>query len=518
MQSLKYREILYAVAHKLGYDPLDPNFPRDEAQAIGTYIDQWVTRLYPAHDWPEWTRVKRFLPDANHIVQWTQVSPDTAVPPSVVLSPLTMWRILAVYIVDPRLVYGANSTKFYLREEGIHCGFEHGVDVWIKYIDPPPRFTSVEWTPQTVYQKGDVAYSITTGEVYKSKSNNNLNHDPSAGAFIGGGQGTGGGGSTFVATEVLQEKSISQFGVMEQDKIMKVFVNQLAVPSPAPISDPPPANSSFRITVLDSTGVQLASAFTVANGIITLSGVAADQASQLTTALGAGWTITPGTDASVTIQNASDFQVANIPNGTDWPVYYASLVANAQPLQYMQIQAYIAAVTNAVVTPQIVQTTFSTDQLIAGALYSFTFKDLTGADHVIEYQSQTGDGQDQIIGGILTAIPNTALSDNYFEKVQVSSDSTPSLTFTVDDHASLNALVTLPGSQWWEIVPFPLALAEQVIRGAYADALKDWGQTDKGSMEEQAVSPEADAAAEKFTYAATLPLTGQATTKSRYKT
>lgn len=38
----------------------------------------------------------------------------------------------------------------------------------------------------------------------------------------------------------------------------------------------------------------------------------------------------------------------------------------------------------------------------------------------------------------------------------------------------------------WELVPFPEQLAEPVIRGAYADALRDDGQTDKAMAEEQA--------------------------------
>ena len=516
MQSLKYREILNAVAYKLGYDPLDPNFPRDEAQSIGTYIDQWVTRLYPSRDWPEWTKISTFQPDANHIVPW-----EPAFQFSHQNTPLPrLWRVLAVYLVDPATVYGANSTKFYLREEGVHCGYEHGTTVWIKYIEPPPRFTSVEWDPAVAYKKGDPVFSLTTGDVYKSKSNNNLNHDPASGFTIGGGPVTTGpgGGSAFLQTDILQEKVISKFGAVTQNKIMQVNVSRLAGSSTVTIPNPPAPSASFRITVLDVNNVQLASAFTVADGIITLSGVAADQAAQLTAALGAGWTVTAGADATVTIENASDFQVANIPNGTDWPIYYATSGTQPKPLLYTQLQAYVPPVTSAIITPQVVQVTLSTDQLIAGALYGFTFKDLTGTDHVLEYQSVSSDGQDDIISGILSAVPNTALQDNYFSNVQVSADSsTPSLTFTTQDHASLNATFTLPGSPWWEVVPFPLALAEQVIRGAYGDALKDWGQTDKGSMEEQAVSLESDAAAQKFTYAPTLPLTGQSSPRSRYK-
>lgn len=299
---------------------------------------------------------------------------------------------------------------------------------------------------------------------------------------------------------------------------MKVFVNRFATPSTVSIPDPPAASASFRINVLDSTGTITGTALSVADGVITLAGIATDLATTLGVALGVGWTVTADTtELSVSIQNASDFQLASIQTGTDWPVYFATVATPPAPLQYVQVQAYVAAVSNAVITPQITKTTFSGEQLVAGALYSFAFKDLSGTEHLLEYQSLTGDGQDQIMAGVLASLTSTALQDNYFEKVLVSADDTPSLTFTTEDHASVDATIILPGSPWWEVVPFPLALSEQVIRGAYADALKDWGQADKSAMEEQAVGTESDAAAEKFTYSPTLPLTGQASARSRYR-
>jgi hypothetical protein len=46
------------------------------------------------------------------------------------------------------------------------------------------------------------------------------------------------------------------------------------------------------------------------------------------------------------------------------------------------------------------------------------------------------------------------------------------------------------GNAWWEVVLFPLALVEPVVRGAYADALRDLGQTDKAMAEEQGAAQE----------------------------
>jgi hypothetical protein len=49
--------------------------------------------------------------------------------------------------------------------------------------------------------------------------------------------------------------------------------------------------------------------------------------------------------------------------------------------------------------------------------------------------------------------------------------------------AATNHAVT--DAAYWALVPFPFQLAEPVILGAYADALRDEGQTDKGGAEEQ---------------------------------
>jgi hypothetical protein len=54
----------------------------------------------------------------------------------------------------------------------------------------------------------------------------------------------------------------------------------------------------------------------------------------------------------------------------------------------------------------------------------------------------------------------------------------------------LDATFEVPGSNFWDIVLFPFVLADQVVRGAYADALGEQGQTDKKAPEEQAVITE----------------------------
>jgi hypothetical protein len=81
--------------------------------------------------------------------------------------------------------------------------------------------------------------------------------------------------------------------------------------------------------------------------------------------------------------------------------------------------------------------------------------------------------------------------------------------------------ITAPSSTsstFWDLVPFPLALVDQVVRGAYAEALKEGGQTDKGAAEEQIVPTEQTVAVDKFRGHQFLPLADQVQQTSRYST
>jgi hypothetical protein len=93
------------------------------------------------------------------------------------------------------------------------------------------------------------------------------------------------------------------------------------------------------------------------------------------------------------------------------------------------------------------------------------------------------------------------------------------LDVAISDNASTDVHVDAPpppaGGAWWELVPFPLALADQIIRGANADVLKEWGQTPEGQAEEQAVGSETAVRAQAFTSQQTL--TEERKPTSRYQ-
>jgi hypothetical protein len=69
---------------------------------------------------------------------------------------------------------------------------------------------------------------------------------------------------------------------------------------------------------------------------------------------------------------------------------------------------------------------------------------------------------------------------------------------------------------WWTLVPFPEQIAIMVIRGAYAEALREEGQTDKANAEEQIAFQEAQAAAGIHVHSSYDAATDQARVPPRY--
>ena len=144
------------------------------------------------------------------------------------------------------------------------------------------------------------------------------------------------------------------------------------------------------------------------------------------------------------------------------------------------------------------------------AVYSLNFKDITGASHIVDYTATLDDGNQQILAGLIAAVQSGAFSDPFFAGVVSTLDTvSPLAQFSTNMKISLDAQMTLPGSPWWELVLMPIDLADQIMRGATADALKEWGQMQAGGAEEQLVPVESQVSSSKFATNQTPKLTGQ---------
>jgi hypothetical protein len=495
MRTANFRDdVLWVIAYKLGLDPAT-DFLKDQASALASYINAWVRRLCDAADWPEWTALHRFTP-ANHIISYDALPSDGAT--------TLIGKVLKVYLNDPTLHWGPIDTPFRMYDRGYHVGFDHGPNVWVKYLPRAPKFTATEWDAARTYKKNEVTYLPTTGECYISKANGNKGHNPTQLAEADQ-------PVVVLSTEITQEFAPGNPGMATTAKIMDI----LAEPSPSgsgSFADPPASATKYYVEIQDVTHAVLGSAQVICDGVMTLDTVFANLTSLLVAvpALSA-FTITKLTaPLRIRLEDESDFGI--------FAVYSEPFVT--KPLVVQQIQGYTTATSPAVATPKEITLSMAESEVIPESTYTLTFISLDGAEHPVTYTSLPTDNAEQILNGLADALVALQGADPFFVGIQSTVDPlSPNLKFTIPPtlaKAGLDAVVAAPGSIWWTYVPFPLALVDQVVRGAYADAMREQGQPDKGQPEEQQVATEQGIVVNAFAAKQYNALTDQQVAHSRY--
>jgi len=508
MRNIPFKSVLHGVAHKFSLDPEQSNFLTNQAIPIGEYIDQWVRRLYDARDWPEWTVTKKFAP-SNHVVTWDALALGA---PTVSVK---IGRVISVFLVDPSTTDAPIDTPFTLTDTGIHVGYQHGSFVWIKYLAPPPKFTAEQWNAATTYALDDVAYSYTTGEVYRSKANSNFGHDPASNFSLPPNPIIGHPPSLPPpSVEITQQWTPDNPGIVSRSQIVIVDFNQTpdgtAIPDPLP-DFPAGVVVAFNVNY-GGTLPAIANA-AVAGTPLSIADAIDDMVADLIAyAELASFTITGDhANKTITIEDASNFTIedAIYRAGTEGPNHF---------LKVSQTQSYQPAFSAASGQPQIAQITINADTTYPGATYELLVTDSSGVDHTVEYVSQLYDSSAQILQGIILAVEVAAATDTFWQGVQLAFDPTGiTLDVSVRDRVSVALRPAPTGSGWWELVPFPKAIADAVMRGAVADLNREWGQTEKAAAEEAVVPQETDIAAGDFTTMPDPPLTTQQAGYSRYK-
>ena len=509
MRVVKFQDVLWQTARQAGFSPEEGNLLTNQALSLGEAIRRWVERLYQFEDWPEWVKTIIASPDTNHVVPY-----DVNFTVGTGTIQERIGRTVHVYLVDPRTTDTPVITDHRLLEEGVHCGYDHGANVWIRYMEPAPRFTAEQWDPSVTYSRDQTTYSFATGDCYRSKVNNNLGNDPSVIGTLPLGLP--------IPSAVTQQYQPPVLGTPEQDKIIYVTISKYFLgTSGGPIPDPPPNTSKFYIPVLNTSNVILGSATHIATGSQSLDTIGADLAGQLTTALGAGWTITYDVPSkSVRVRNGSDFIVANTNGGNVFPYYGFGSGLAVRPFLLTEVQPYIPYTPPTALTPQIVTVTFSPQQIVPGALYSFTFSDRTPGEHTVTYQSDPSDGVGDILGGIVNAITTASATDPFFAQVAASVNLTGNtISIRSNKVMAVDPTFSVPTSPFWDVLLFPQVLMPAVVRGAAADFLKEWGEVQLGLAAEQPVGVPPDEQNARTTIATVpnAPLSNQSESLSRYK-
>jgi hypothetical protein len=275
----------------------------------------------------------------------------------------------------------------------------------------------------------------------------------------------------------------------------------------------------FSVAVFDEDGVSLATTSDGGTGVKTISQIMDTIRTDLLALLGGGWTITNnGTNKTMDIQNASKFSLTA--PLTLVPSYFEPPPNNdtAHFLKIAQVQPYIPSMSGTTGEDQVIELTITNANLFPGATYTVTFRGQDGQEHTVNYVSLDHDGVPDVLAGILAAMTAEGATDDFFLSVFSSTDGITA-QFRTHNAVSMDATVTRAGSPYWELVPFPKALFNPVVRGASADLMGEWGQTDKQTTGEGKVPmpPEEDNVSADFQTTTTAALTTQQKAHSRYK-
>lgn len=499
MRTVPFKDVLWAVAVKMGLDPTR-DLHGEHAAALAIYINSYVRRFWHNADWPEWTRTEPRSPDARHMVSWDEPFPP---PPAGVDSRIS--RVLKVYLNDPDITPPPLEITPRFSDVGIHCGFQHGAQVWIKFQPPPPQYTAEPWDSNKTYAKGGLTYSPTTGECYKSKSNSNQNHNPA---------GDRGMDAPPLTVNLVQEYMPDSPGLPGQDQITEIQVtngNQIGSHIVLIIATAPPTNGASNVTVTHDTGAGE-----------TLATITTALAAALTAAPGmAGITVTvPAGSSNTTIrlQKAGTFIVsqayAKVPVGP-------ALITTWFPVK--GVQSYVPDVPFVPGVPQIAELKLSATQALPLATYTLLFHDFAGVEHVLEYVNPERNSAIEVLQGIVFELQRLADlepgGDPFWDVIFTAIDpATLTLQFQIRNRFSLGATMTPAGSPWWEWIHFPACLEDYVIRGGEADAIREQGQSDNANNEETAAGGGASQEQVPTWQPLTFdPLTDQARPTPRYK-
>lgn len=470
-------DVLWSIVRLMGQDP-EKNLDDDQAAALVSFINAWVRRTYDAKDYPEWTFTKPFTVNQNvHIVPY-QVIPYGE---SGEDAQITLGRVFKAYLRDPKTTpFRPLDTPFTRRPEGIHVGFEHGDLIWLKFIEQPPQFTSKVWDAAHTYPRGELTYSPKSGQCYISLGHQNINQDPSRVGHIE------------MPTELVQEHTPPTQAMSARNKIL-----ELGLTGTKPGPDPeltPAAGSVWTISVLSGeilgSSSEVALVTHTATGAETLSAITNNLAALLVTALPTFVHVTANlSDPAhpfILIEDDSNFRVI-----ASWstPDPIGDQFTQSSELHQIVRQPFSTPTFSTPRGRQIVNVTLPDDMVMGDSVYSLTFRSPDGLEHYVEYMGLHTDGAAQILTGLANQITNSG--DAWMATVQPGIDTDNSvLMLSVMDEFSVEAVLAPGQVIYWRLVQFPFELIDQVVRGAYAHALKEEGQSDKGAAEEKVVPTE----------------------------
>jgi len=159
-------DLLIPMVQKMGITT-DNNLLVDLAKAYAAFVNSAVKKLHDRFDFPDFVLLEQRTPDSNHYVAWEQ--------PSLKI----IHRALKVYQRDPRVTIPQFEIPFRTDATGVHVGYDHGTNIWLKYMEPAPQYPGSIWFSTITYNLGDrVLDANGDGNCYTAIQGSNTNHQP----------------------------------------------------------------------------------------------------------------------------------------------------------------------------------------------------------------------------------------------------------------------------------------------------------------------------------------------------
>lgn len=152
-RDLKFRDILWGVATRMGMDPAT-NLSPEQAAAITEYINLAYRLAFVFYPWPDLIEEPEERTLDGKRLEYVQAG-ETEI-----------GDVLAIYETNPDESLLAESHAYLVKRWGVLVpGATADQAVWVVYRKPPPVWTSAEWASGS-YAIGDRVYYPTTGHCY----------------------------------------------------------------------------------------------------------------------------------------------------------------------------------------------------------------------------------------------------------------------------------------------------------------------------------------------------------------
>src|SRR4029450_736538 len=125
-------DLLIPMVQKMGITT-DNNLLVDLAKAYSAFINSAVKKLHDRFDFPDFVLLEQRPPDATHYSPWGQATQKI------------LHRALKVCQREPRVTIPQFEIPFRVDATGVHVGYDHGTNIWLKYMEPAPQCPGSIW-------------------------------------------------------------------------------------------------------------------------------------------------------------------------------------------------------------------------------------------------------------------------------------------------------------------------------------------------------------------------------------